>query len=171
MCETPVFEIPEAQEVTGIISNVPYQRMAPVGGEAEDAGHPLRNRFAHASSVGDPHGLGDPETAELRGLADEGHTVWSEGEHAVDPIRQVDAAQGWQQVDGVGVSGFEVLRREGSESWLQIRFAVPMYVVGIDEQGLVLVRTNAIAVGMLTEVHGAVLMSQYGVHDLSGFAG
>ena len=133
--------------------------------------HPLRNRHADTAGVGDPHRFGHPETAKIGRFADQRHAVWGKGEHAVDAVRQVDIAQRRQELDGVGMSRLEVLWSKSHQRGSTCSLDAIQDVVRVHQERLVLVGADAVTVGVLAEIHGAILMAQHGVHDLSGLSG
>jgi hypothetical protein len=139
--------------------------------EAGDArGHEFRHDFADAATVGHPHRFRHPEAFGLRRFPNYRTAVRREGKHTVDFVGQLGILEGGEEFRGGFPGGAEMFFGERLDRRHHGRFRIGQDVVGIDQQGFVLVGANAPAVAVLPEVHGVILVAHHGEVDFLGFA-
>ena len=129
----------------------------------------LGDGLGDAGRVGHPHGLGDPEAGDVRGLPDQRPAVRGEGEDPVEALLDLRPAQRRQQLTallpGVGevVLGEGQHRRHGGGGDL----AVVLELVQAHRHRPVGVAADPDAVHVLAEVQVGVLVAQDRHPDLT----
>jgi hypothetical protein len=121
---------------------------------------PLGHRLGDARGVGDPHRLGDPESAYVTGVPQDREAVGGEGEDAVEALLHLAVGKRGQQVEGGLPRVGEVLLGERQHRGHDGRLGRAEHVVHVDGHRAVAVVADADPVAVLPVVQVAVLVAQ-----------
>ncbi len=121
--------------------------------------HPLRDGLSGAWPVRQPDRLAGPEPAHVERLTDQRMGIGGEGEHAVHLFDELGRPQGGIEVLGAGQRGLEEVVAERHAGGHHRIVLVAPDVRRVDQDRLVAVGPQQIALVVLAEVHRLVLVA------------